>query len=47
MHDLITMKNHIPSNVDQPHTVDGFIVPLRLKNGTAVDLSLEQVQQKL
>ena len=41
------MKNQIPSNVDQPHTVDDFIVSLISKNETAVDLSLEKVQQKI
>ena len=46
VHDSILMENPIPSNVDQPQTVDDFIVPLMLKNKTAVDLSLRKVQQK-
>ena len=28
VHDSILMENSIPSNVDQPQTVDDFIVPL-------------------
>ena len=47
VHDLILMENPIPSNVDQPKTVDNFIVPLMSKNETAVELSLENVQQKI
>ena len=47
MHDAILMENPIPSNVDQPQTVDDFIVPLMSKNETAVGLSLEKVQQKI
>ena len=45
-HDSILMENPIPSNVDQPQTVDDFIVPLMSKNKIAVDLSLGKVQQK-
>ena len=40
------MKNLIPSNVDQPQMVDDLIEPLMSKNETAVDFSLEKVQQK-
>ena len=40
-------SNPISSNVDQPQTVDDFVVPLMSKNETAVDLSLEKVQQKI
>ena len=47
VHDSILMENPIPSNVDQPQAVDGFIVSLTSKNETAVDLSLEKVQQKI
>ena len=47
VHDSILMENPIPSNVDQPQTVDDFIVPLMSKNETAVDLSIEMIQQKI
>ena len=47
VHDSILMENPIQSNVDQQQTVDDFIVPLMSKNETAVDLSLEKVQQKI
>ena len=47
VHDSILMENPLPSNLDQPQTVDDFIVPLMSKNETAVDLSLEKVQQKI
>ena len=47
VHDSILMENLIQSKVDQPHTVDNFIVALISKNETAVDLSPEKVQQKL
>ena len=47
VHDSILMENTIPSNVDQLQTVDDFIVPLMSKNETAVNLSLEKVQQKV
>ena len=46
-HDSILMENPVPSNVDHPQTIDDFIVPLLSKNETAVDLSLEKVQQKI
>ena len=45
-HDSVLMKNLIPSNVDQPQMVDDLIEPLMSKNETAVDFSLEKVQQK-
>ena len=41
------MEYLIPSDVDQPQTVDDFIVPLMPKNKTTGDLSLEKVQQKI
>ena len=41
------MENLIQSKVDQPHTVDNFIVALMSKNETAVDLSPEKIQQNL
>ena len=47
VHDSILMENPIPSNVDQPQTVDNFIEPLMSRNETVVDLSLEKVQQKI
>ena len=47
VHDSILMENPIPSYVDQPQTVDDFIVPLMSKNETPVDRSLEKVQQKI
>ena len=47
VHDSILMENTLPSNVDQPLTVDDLIVSLMSKNETAVDLSLEKVQQKI
>ena len=47
VHDSILMENMIPSNVDQLQTVDDFILPLMSKNETAVNLSLEKVQQKV
>ena len=47
VHDSILMENPIPSNVDQPQTVDDFIEPLMSKNETVVDLSLDKVQQKI
>ena len=47
VHDSILMENPIPSNADQPQTVDDFIVLLMSKNETAVDLLLEKVQQKI
>ena len=47
VHDSILMENPIRSNVDQPQTVDDFIVPLMSENETAVNLSLEKVQQKI
>ena len=46
-HDSILTENPIPSNVDQPQTVDDFIVPLMSKNETAIDFSLENVQQEI
>ena len=45
--DSILMEIPIPSNVYQLQTVDDFIVPLMSKNETAVDLSIEKVQQKI
>ena len=47
VHDSSLMENLIQSKVDQPHTVDNFIVALMSKNETAVDLSPEKVQQNL
>ena len=47
VHDSILMEDLIPSNADQAHTVDDFIVLLMSKNETAMDLSLEEVQQKV
>ena len=47
VHDSILMENPIPSNIEQPQTVDDFIVQLICKNETAVDLLLEKVQQKI
>ena len=47
VHDSILMENPIPSNFDQPQTMDDFIVPLMSKNETSVNLSLEKVQQKI
>ena len=47
VHDSILMENPIPSNFDQPQTMDGFIVPLLSKIETSVNLSLEKVQQKI
>ena len=47
VHDSILMENLIQSKVDQPHTVDNFIVALMSKNETAVDLSPEKIQQNL
>ena len=41
------MENPVPSNIDQPQTVDDFIGPLMSKNETAVNFSLEKVQQKV
>ena len=47
VHASVLIENPIPSNFDQPQTVDDFIVPLMSKNETAVVLSLEKVQQKI
>ena len=47
VHDSILMENPIPSNIEQPQTVDDFIVQLICKNETVVDLLLEKVQQKI
>ena len=47
VHDSILMENPIRSNVDQPQTVDDFVVPLMSENETAVNLSLEKIQQKI
>ena len=47
MHNSVLVGNPIPSNVDQPQTVDDFIVPLMSKNESVVDVSLEKVQQKI
>ena len=47
VHDSILMENRIPSNADQPQTVDDFIAPLMSKNETAVDLSLRKYNKKL
>ena len=47
VYDSILVENPISSHVDQPQTVDDFIVPLMSKNETTVDRSFEKVQQKI
>ena len=47
VHDSIPMETLIPSNDDQPQAVGDFIISLITRNETAVDLSLEKVQQKM
>ena len=45
VHNLVLMENPIPSKVDQPQTVDDFIVPVMSKNETTIDFSLKKVQK--
>ena len=37
VHDLILIENPVPTNIDQPQTVDDFAGPLTSKNETALE----------
>ena len=47
VHDSVLMENPVLSNVDQPQTVDDFIVPLKSKMKPQLTFHLRKYNKKL